>query len=514
MTHLDSHPLSPQAGIRRSVIAATILALLLTVGLAVTATSAAAAAVTETEPNNSIATAQTLALGDTLTGKTLGTQCCTVDSDYYYVPVSKPGRLNLSFTFPANLSGDAYDVKVFDAAEDTRLSVKLIGRDSSGAWASDYAVYVTGNVYIQIHGRDNWNTWNKPYQLRVTHTPGTVEREPNNSIASATSLPLGTTIQGSTLGTQCCTVDSDYYYVPVSKPGRLNLSFTFPANLSGDAYDVKVFDAAEDTRLSVKLIGRDSSGAWASDYAVYVTGNVYIQIHGRDNWNTWGKPYTLRATHTPGTVEREPNNSIASATMLPRGTTIQGSILGTQCCTVDTDYFYVPHTKSARLAINLRFPARLSGSAYDVAVYNSKYQLIQRWSLTGKNASGAWGRKLAIAAPRGGTYIQIHGRDSWNTWGKPYTLRVADAIVTKTPKIAGTKKVRKKLTAKPGKWSPAKLKYSYQWYRNGKKIKKAKKKSYKLTSKDRGKKITVKVTAKKAGYFTVSKKSKPVKVRR
>ena len=53
----------------------------------------------------------------------------------------------------------------------------------------------------------------------------------------------------------------------------------------------------------------------------------------------------------------------------------------------------------------------------------------------------------------------------------------------------------------------------YQWLRNGKAIKKATKASYKLTAKDKGKKVSVKVTYSKAGLTTVVKKSAAKKVK-
>ena len=76
-----------------------------------------------------------------------------------------------------------------------------------------------------------------------------------------------------------------------------------------------------------------------------------------------------------------------------------------------------------------------------------------------------------------------------------------------TPKITGTAKVGKKLTAKAGTWSP-KPTLSYQWYAGSSKIKGATKSTFKVTSKQKGKKITVKVTATKSGYQTVTKTSK------
>jgi hypothetical protein len=73
-----------------------------------------------------------------------------------------------------------------------------------------------------------------------------------------------------------------------------------------------------------------------------------------------------------------------------------------------------------------------------------------------------------------------------------------------TPKISGTAKVGKRLTAKPGTWTSG-TRFSYQWYANGVAIKKATKSTLTLKSAQKGKKITVKVTGKKSGYATVAK---------
>lgn len=83
------------------------------------------------------------------------------------------------------------------------------------------------------------------------------------------------------------------------------------------------------------------------------------------------------------------------------------------------------------------------------------------------------------------------------------------SVLSPTPKptIAGIAKVKKKLTAKAGAWGPAPVKLSYKWYRSGKTIKGATKSTYRLVKADRKKRITVRVTGKKAGYPTVSQLS-------
>lgn len=75
------------------------------------------------------------------------------------------------------------------------------------------------------------------------------------------------------------------------------------------------------------------------------------------------------------------------------------------------------------------------------------------------------------------------------------------------PKISGKVKVGKRLAVAPGLWGPAPVILTYRWYRSGKPISKATGKSYLLTKKDKGKKISVEVTGSKTGHKTIAKKS-------
>ncbi|MFT3861903.1 hypothetical protein [Micropruina sp.] len=75
------------------------------------------------------------------------------------------------------------------------------------------------------------------------------------------------------------------------------------------------------------------------------------------------------------------------------------------------------------------------------------------------------------------------------------------------PTIAGTAKKGQTLTATAGSWTPSPDTLAYRWYRSGKAIAKATKTTYKLTSSDVGKKITVTVTASGSGLQTVSRTS-------
>jgi hypothetical protein len=90
-------------------------------------------------------------------------------------------------------------------------------------------------------------------------------------------------------------------------------------------------------------------------------------------------------------------------------------------------------------------------------------------------------------------------------------VKAVQIVFTAGPKVTGTPKVGKVLTAKKGTYTPATAKATYVWLRNGKAIKGATKTTYKLTAKDRGKRISVRITYKYPGARTVTK---TVKVRK
>jgi uncharacterized protein YdbL (DUF1318 family) len=84
---------------------------------------------------------------------------------------------------------------------------------------------------------------------------------------------------------------------------------------------------------------------------------------------------------------------------------------------------------------------------------------------------------------------------------------VAGTLTAPTPTITGTKAVGSTLTAVPGTWGPAPVTLAYQWYRSGVAISGATASTFALTTLDRGKTMTVRVTGTKTGYTSVAKTS-------
>jgi hypothetical protein len=135
-----------------------------------------------------------------------------------------------------------------------------------------------------------------------------------------------------------------------------------------------------------------------------------------------------------------------------------------------------------------------------------------RWYANGTLIPKATASSLTLTKAQKGKKIvaKVIGKKSGYTSTSEKSARSAKVATIATPKITGTAKVGKKLTAKPGTWTSG-TKFTYQWFANGTPISKATKSTYTLKAAQKGKTVTVHVTGKKSGYATVIKSSKKTK---
>ncbi|WP_165831825.1 hypothetical protein [Brachybacterium endophyticum] len=83
-------------------------------------------------------------------------------------------------------------------------------------------------------------------------------------------------------------------------------------------------------------------------------------------------------------------------------------------------------------------------------------------------------------------------------------------MVSATPGLSGSSRIGQKIYAKPGTWSKG-TKLTYQWKANGKAISGAAKSSMTVTPSLKGKRLSVTVTGRMAGYTTISHTSRVLK---
>ncbi|MDR1432710.1 MAG: discoidin domain-containing protein [Propionibacteriaceae bacterium] len=137
-----------------------------------------------------------------------------------------------------------------------------------------------------------------------------------------------------------------------------------------------------------------------------------------------------------------------------------------------------------------------------------------QWYRSGKAISGATSDSYTLdAADIGKTFkVKVTGKLAGYKTASKTSKASKKAVAlsftaTAQPSITGIAQLGQRLSANPGVWSPLPDTLTYQWYRSGKAIKKATNAWYDVVGADKGKKLTVKVTAKKSGYKQASRTS-------
>jgi hypothetical protein len=253
------------------------------------------------------------------------------------------------------------------------------------------------------------------------------------------------------------------------------------------------------------VAGRHTYGAGIDDY-VEVTSNISADGSG----HTEGTAQVSKSALTTPSYAPAPGDSFAWRVNLNgEGDVLTGSSsLGGSGCTGSTITAGTPSISGTAKVGEVLTAAPGSWTPDGISF---TYQ----WLADGTAIAGATGPSLSLTAAQLGRAISVSVTGSKTGYTAVTNASAATAAVapgtlapTPKPKITGTAKVGKKLTAKPGAWGPGTVDKTYKWLANGKVISGATGKKLKLTAALVGKRIKVKVTGEKAGYTSVSKASK------
>lgn len=141
-----------------------------------------------------------------------------------------------------------------------------------------------------------------------------------------------------------------------------------------------------------------------------------------------------------------------------------------------------------------------------------------QWKADGAAIAGATASSYTIPASQAGRKLTVTVTAARSGWTSGTATSAAVTVAkgdppkaTKAPVISGTAKVGRTLRTSTGTWSPAATSYAYRWYADGKAVSGATKSSLVLKSAQKGKKITVRVVARRTGHRDGSATSAPTK---
>lgn len=359
-------------------------------------------------------------------------------------------------TIEADTGGHASITAAIDEARNKGTSVKDI--ISVRRWRRTISMAAAAALIIAVAP----TAAHAATQAQQAPAASILEVEPNDSPTAAQNLGLGNTVTGIANARW----DTDYYIIdnPVAQPLELDLRFNNAAAPTV-RYSAYITDANLRDRGGVSPSATQGDGAAGRQLPVTVPqGRWYVYVSEASNATTVsGVKYSL--TVRPALVAP-----------VPTVTAPQGQFVG-KSLTVK------PGTWTAGTALSYR------------------------WLANGALISGATGAQLAMTPAMVGKVItaRVTGSKSGFTAQVRTSARTngfqvfKGTLKTATPKISGTRKVGKILTAKPGAWT-AGTKFTYQWYKGGKAITGATARTLKLTKGMKGQQIRVKVSGVKPGY--------------
>mgnify|MGYP002079102753 CR=1 FL=1 len=403
-----------------------------------------AAGAVELEPNGTMRLATELALGKTITGSALTNS--RWDEDYYGVSIPSAGRVTIDLRFPELASSAAYNLFIYNDKGSTVQSFALTSSHRDGAWLRSQAIFLPeGRFYLNLQAAEDWGSWNKVYTLKVTHSAGLVEQEPNGTAALATTLPVGKAIKGSSLINSSW--DYDYYAVSLTSAARLAVELTTPKAADSTAYELRVLDGSQRT-LQFENVAPGKTRRLTVDLAA---GTNYIRVTGSSGYQSWGKEYTLKATRA---LSSTPAPTITGTAKV--GKTLKAKVTAWKPAKVTMTYQWLRDGKAISKATTSSYKltkadagkkisVKVTGtkSGYPSVSKTSKKVTIAKVKATAKITSLASVKKgtqatakvtvtAAIAKPTGTVTVTVNGK----TVKKTVKAGDKGKVSIKLPKIA------------------------------------------------------------------------------
>ncbi|MDC0772520.1 IPT/TIG domain-containing protein [Streptomyces sp. HD] len=303
-------------------------------------------------------------------------------------------------------------------------------------------------------------------------------------------------------GYDCDTLGSS----PESTPTLFLLGL--PEKAAGTAYSAKLTCTSAvcgTEKTSVTAVGPDTGAAG---------GKVKLTVTG----TALGPDVTVRISQAGKTITAAADSVSADNRTVTATLDLTGAATGTWNISVLTRGWEFPrgsftvtpqprleNTAAPKVTGTARTGAKVTAAPGSWSGTPSSYTY--QWKANGTAIGGATASTYTVPASLVGKKLTVTVtavRSGWaggTATSAAVTVAKGDAPkATKLPVISGTVKVGRTLTASRGTWSPAATSYAYQWYANGKVISGATKASLVLKPAQKGKKITVKVVARRTGH--------------
>lgn len=371
-------------------VIATILSLVLVLGIGYEPTFANETESAITATNTSIPTAQDISSGQITIGRIADTS-----SKYYFIytaPNSGYVSFNLSRSDYSSTESAAWCLTVYDATM-TKLEYKTYINSSYDT--QPFMVQKGTTYYIEVCGSSS-STTRIDYAIKANFTSCSyVEKENNNSGTKATKLVTGKKY----IGCLNSSNDEDFFKIKADKSGYYKFSLNRYDFSTTDTptWTMTVYDSSMNKLYSLNSTFNGDTNNTSGVYYVLPKGKtIYIKVSNSSS--AVGHLYSIQTTFKKASnIESEPNNSYTQADKIKISTTYYGALGETSTA----DYFYFKATADKKYQVSISLNRDVT-YGYKLYVYDSSRKLVASSSNTiYKNG------KLSFKAKKGKKYYVV-----------------------------------------------------------------------------------------------------------
>ena len=383
-----------------------IISLLLSILMIITTISAlsitSAAAYYESEPNDSISTADSISTNSTV----YGVSNTKSDYDYYKFSLSSQGYITITMNH-AQLDYGYWNVYLYDTNGN-----KMYQWEFDASYASNSTEKIglpAGTYYADIEY--GYNVKGVDYSLKVNYTQTNYwETESNDSRTKADNISVNTTYYG----VSNTKSDYDYCKFSLSSQGYITIAMNH-AQLDSGYWNVYLYDTNGN-----KMYQWEFDASYASNSTEKIglpAGTYYADIEY--GYNVKGVDYNFKVNYTQTNYwESESNDSRTKADNISVNTTFYG-VSNTKS---DYDYYKFSLSSQGYITIAMNH-AQLDSGYWNVYLYDTNGNELYDWQF---NATYASNSTEKIGLPAGTYYVDIEY--GYNVKGVDYSFIVEQPL--------------------------------------------------------------------------------------
>ena len=355
-----------------------IISLLLSVLMIITTVSAlsitSAAAYYESEPNDSISTADSISTNTTVYGES------KYDRDFYKFTLSAQGYIAVSINHN-QFSGQSLWLYLYNGNGELM---------HQWTFYQNYETNLSGNIglpagtyYIQLY---NENSNLLKYNLTVNFTKSdNWESEPNDSFTNADNISVNKSYNG-VINRIHSAYDVDYYKFNLSSQGYITITMNHK-QLDSDYWKVCLYDNNMNEMYYWRFDSKYASSA--TEKIGLPAGKYYIAVSGSSS--VVGVDYTFKVNYTQSAYwETETNNTRATADNILINTIYHG-VVHTNGPSMyyygnESDYYKFNLPSQANISITMSCEQVCNGE-WSITLLDTNGDRINKWTFYGKYSS-------------------------------------------------------------------------------------------------------------------------------